>query len=40
MVKEIDLSPQDKMNDCWMGIIDARNFRVFVLVWVVNSNCV
>ena len=36
----IDFSPQDKLDDCWMGIIDSINHRVFVIVWVVNSTCI
>jgi hypothetical protein len=36
----IDFSPQDKMDDCWMAVIDSINHRVFVIVWVVNSTCI
>jgi hypothetical protein len=32
----IDLNAQDKESNCWIGIIDNRLNRLFVIVWVVN----
>jgi len=36
----IDFTPAEKNNDCWMGIIDNKNNRVFIIVWVVNSTVI
>lgn len=36
----IDFTPEEKRNDCWMGIIDNKNKRLFVIVWVVNSTAI
>ena len=33
----IDFTPEEKKNDSWMGIIDNKNNRLFIIVWVVNS---
>lgn len=36
----IDFTPKDKENDCWMCIIDKKNNRFFIIVWVVNSTVI
>ena len=36
----IDFTPEDKANDCWMCIIDKKNNRFFIIVWVVNSTVI
>lgn len=36
----IDLSREEKRNNCWMGIIDIKYNRIFILVWVMNSDSI
>ena len=33
----IDFTPKEKENDCWMGIVDSKQNRLFVITWVVDS---
>jgi hypothetical protein len=33
----IDFTPSDKESNCWMGIVDSRKNRLFVITWVVDS---
>ena len=36
----IDFTPEDKKEDCWQGIIDSINNRLFIIVWVVKSTLI
>ena len=36
----IDFTQEDKKDDCWLGIIDNKNNRLFIIVWVVNSTVI
>lgn len=36
----IDFTPEDKEDDCWQGIIDSINNRLFIIVWVVKSTLI
>jgi len=33
----IDFTPSEKESNCWMGIVDSRKNRLFVITWVVDS---
>ena len=33
----IDFTPEEKEHDCWMGIIDSRQNRFFIITWVIDS---
>jgi len=33
----IDFTPKEKENNCWMGIVDNKQNKLFVITWVVDS---